>query len=392
VTDRITERVHRPRDRKQRIVVAAAQLFRDRGYHNVSLADVAASVGITAPALYKHFRNKEELLGYAVAHGLGDLDAAVATAATLEEFVAARVAAARERHTLVALWQREARHLPADQRRELRRRVIGIGDRLALLVKGARPELDDGDAAFLAWALLAVFSSFANHRITVPRREFQQLLRRLAHEVVGFHFLQATPPVGDVDSAAGPSNEITLLRRERLLVSAIRLIDERGYQSVSMTDIGAAAGITGPSVYKHYPAKSDLLVAAMVRAHERLRIAMTQALHDASDPQDAFDRLLRAQIAFTDEHRNLTGVLISERAQLPEADRQRFDRAQRDVLETWVSVLDAAYPGLGPAQARIVLNADFAVINQLVRNRRVSERPDLSEQLVALTTRLSAAR
>ncbi len=36
-----------PRDRKQQILAAAGELFREHGYHNVSVAQVAAAVGIT---------------------------------------------------------------------------------------------------------------------------------------------------------------------------------------------------------------------------------------------------------------------------------------------------------------------------------------------------------
>lgn len=44
----------RPRDRKQQILAAASELFRERGYHNVSVSDVTTRVNITASALYRH--------------------------------------------------------------------------------------------------------------------------------------------------------------------------------------------------------------------------------------------------------------------------------------------------------------------------------------------------
>jgi AcrR family transcriptional regulator len=48
----------RPRDRKDRIAQVAAELFCARGYHGVSLDEIAAAVGISAPAVYRHFPNK----------------------------------------------------------------------------------------------------------------------------------------------------------------------------------------------------------------------------------------------------------------------------------------------------------------------------------------------
>lgn len=43
----------------------------------MSVADVAAEVGITAPALYRHFRNKPDLLHNAVQAGIDSLVATV---------------------------------------------------------------------------------------------------------------------------------------------------------------------------------------------------------------------------------------------------------------------------------------------------------------------------
>jgi AcrR family transcriptional regulator len=48
-------------DTKQNIVKTALRLFLERGYERTSLNDIAGEVGITKPAIYHHFRNKDEL-------------------------------------------------------------------------------------------------------------------------------------------------------------------------------------------------------------------------------------------------------------------------------------------------------------------------------------------
>jgi len=45
------------------ILAAAAALFRARGYASTSMQEIADAVGLSRPALYYHFKNKEELLG-----------------------------------------------------------------------------------------------------------------------------------------------------------------------------------------------------------------------------------------------------------------------------------------------------------------------------------------
>src|SRR5579862_4698701 len=121
----------RPADRRERILAAASALFADRGYHSVSAADVAAAVGISAPALYRHFRGKQELLYHVVQAGLSSLDATVTRADGLADMLTAMSAGAVQRPGLATLWQREARHLPDGEREQLRRCLSQIAARMA---------------------------------------------------------------------------------------------------------------------------------------------------------------------------------------------------------------------------------------------------------------------
>lgn len=44
---------------KQRIVEEALNLFSTKGFHSVTVEDIAKAVGIKAPSLYKHYKNKQ---------------------------------------------------------------------------------------------------------------------------------------------------------------------------------------------------------------------------------------------------------------------------------------------------------------------------------------------
>src|SRR5690349_12874152 len=55
----------RPKDRKAQIAQVAAELFCARGFHGVGLDEIAAAVGISAPAVYRHFENKYAILVFA---------------------------------------------------------------------------------------------------------------------------------------------------------------------------------------------------------------------------------------------------------------------------------------------------------------------------------------
>lgn len=55
----------RERDRavkREAVLRAAARAFAERGYHNTSLEDIAASLAVSKPTLYHYVSNKEEML------------------------------------------------------------------------------------------------------------------------------------------------------------------------------------------------------------------------------------------------------------------------------------------------------------------------------------------
>src|SRR5258705_13535686 len=63
-------------------------------------------------------------------------------------------------------------------------------------------------------------------------------------------------------------------RKERILVAAAALGARRGFDAISMADIGAEAGIVGSGVYRHFHSKTAILVAMADRVMDRL---MTRA-------------------------------------------------------------------------------------------------------------------
>lgn len=57
---------------RNRLLVAAVKLFADRGYEASSMRELAAEVGVKAPAIYNHFESKTDVLSAAVDYALSD--------------------------------------------------------------------------------------------------------------------------------------------------------------------------------------------------------------------------------------------------------------------------------------------------------------------------------
>ena len=62
----------------------------------------------------------------------------------------------------------------------------------------------------------------------------------------------------------------TVSRRQQLLATAAELFAARGFHGVSVGDIGAACGVSGPALYRHFPSKDAMLAEMLVSISEEL--------------------------------------------------------------------------------------------------------------------------
>ncbi|MFC9896104.1 TetR/AcrR family transcriptional regulator [Nocardia sp. NPDC127579] len=352
----------RPANRRELIVAAASELFYRKGYANVAMGEVAEAVAIGPSALYRHFRGKHGLLATVVAGALQTLDDALAVARP--DQVAATLATTVLGHRQVGvLWRRESRHLVDAERAAFRVQARRIGGRTAELVGTARPELAAQQRDVLAWSALSVANSVSFHSLSLPEPEFSALLTDLVGRV-----LDATPTaLGASDEPARRAPLAARSRREAILVEATKLFARQGFTGVSVEDIGAGAGIAGPSVYNHFAGKADILAAAIVRGGEWLRMDLNRALARAADPQDALRRILHSYCAFGFENPHLVQTLVSETRHLPTAEQDRARAAQRAYIAEWVYLLRKVHPEWEPVAARVRVQAVQVMVNDTAR-------------------------
>ena len=377
----------RPANRRQLIVAAAADLFSRSGYAGVGMGDVAEAVAIGPSALYRHFRGKQDLLAAVVGGALTTLgDAITAAENDQSSDVAATLAAVVLRHRGAGvLWQREARQLAGGDRAKFRAAVEQIASRFAALIRARRPGLGAREADLLAWSGLAVATSVSLHSLVLPEPEFTTLLGGLIATVVDTPIqLPPSPP------AQSPKTRSlrTHSRREAILSEATKLFAANGFAGVSTEDIGEAVGISGPSVYNHFAAKSDILVAAMLRGDEWLRIDMHRAFAVASDPRDGLNRLLGSYCAFVLDNPHLVQVLVSEAEHLPEPQRHRTRAAQYAYIAEWVGLLREVHPQWDAVRARIRVQAVQTMMNDIALTRSLRHRGGFDSALVAIGTEL----
>lgn len=373
----------RPRDRRRQILAAAAARFWLLGYHQVGMADVATAVGIAPSALYRHVRGKEELLLAILDEHLARIERLVAEPAG-GDLVDGLAALTLERREFGLLWERESGHLPDEARRAIRHRLRAV----AGVVAARCAEPDPATADLRAWAALSVVDSPSHHRYELDDARFRALLAGAARAVLATPLPPATGPSAD---PARPGVLAPASRREALLAAATRLFGERGYPAVGLGDIGAAAGIAGPSVYRHFTTKADLLLRTLHRGNEALWLGLHHALGRARDAPDAVARLAADYTAFVADNPEIVSVLVSQVIHLPAPSRDELRRSQRDYVAEWVALLTAARPGLPAPEARVLVHAALALINGLTRVPHLAVQPGARARIAALAEAVLAA-
>ncbi|WP_177228804.1 MULTISPECIES: TetR/AcrR family transcriptional regulator [Amycolatopsis] len=371
----------RPRDRKQQILDAAARQFWQVGYHQVAMADIAEAVDIGASALYRHFRGKQDLLVAVLDRTLVELDRLTREPRDLAATVEALARLALERREFGTLWGRDLASLPDDDRAALRSRLNAITVRVTKAVAAEFAHRAD-EARLRTHALYAVLSSPSRHHVELAPDDFVRLLTQAAAAV-----LRAPVPAHDVLPGApkpGAAPQLPASRREAILAAAIRLFDRRGYSAVGITDISAAASLSGPVIYRHFGGKTEILVAALTRGNEAIWLALHQALAAADSVADALDRVLDSYATLAAELPATISVLLSEIISLEEADRERFRRYQQAYVHEWAVLLGRSRPELAETDVRVLVHAALSVVNHFVGVHRLATRPHLASEAAAL--------
>ncbi len=149
-------------------------------------------------------------------------------------------------------------------------------------------------------------------------------------------------------------------RRQEILEIAVGLFATRGYHGVSMDDIGAAAGVTGPALYHHFAGKEAMLVG---RAQPGQRGAAGRRPGPGRGAprrrrRGAGSRWSTSTSTFALANPAVIALHLHELDRLPEEPRRQIRRLQRLYVEEWVGVADRrcapswppARPGCSPTR------------------------------------------
>jgi len=144
-------------EHRTRIMTAAARLFRQRGFDDVTVAEVMKEAGLTHGAFYGHFPSKEALIGEAVGHALplklGDPGLRRSAAEFADGYLSVKHRDNRASSCLFSSLGTEAARGSAELRHSMTASVRRRIDHLSAGAAGATPQ-QKRRAAIAAWSAM----------------------------------------------------------------------------------------------------------------------------------------------------------------------------------------------------------------------------------------------
>ncbi|HVC14759.1 MAG TPA: TetR/AcrR family transcriptional regulator [Acidimicrobiales bacterium] len=169
---------------------------------------------------------------------------------------------------------------------------------------------------------------------------------------------------------AGRGNAGRGNRKEQILGCAARLFATRGFHGVSVDDLGAAAGVTGPALYRHFRAKEDILAELLVGVSQRLLEGGRQRVDSAADAAAALAALVEFHVEFALDEPDVITVQERDLANLP-PDASRAVRAlQHDYVSVWADVVEQL-TACNRAQGVAAAHAAFGLVNSTPHSARL---------------------
>jgi AcrR family transcriptional regulator len=190
-------------------------------------------------------------------------------------------------------------------------------------------------------------------------------------------------------------------RRQQILSTAADLFAARGFHGVSMGDIGAAVGVSGPALYKHFAGKEDILGQCLLHASDQLLAGARELLSDGREgggtraaverpSPDGADAALVALIArhadFALDNPALIVIQEREWGALGAETRAQVRKHQLAYVDVWTDALRPLRPDLGATEARAAVQAAFGLLNSTPHSARIGR-----DAMRTLLTRMARA-
>jgi AcrR family transcriptional regulator len=144
-------------------------------------------------------------------------------------------------------------------------------------------------------------------------------------------------------------------RRDQIIEVATQLFNERGFHATGIDDVGAAAGITGPGIYRYFASKDEILIAVFDRVWMMLKEAIEASR--TLEPIDALDHLMARHVRLSVVHRAEFTLLAHDLRYLPSSYQTLARTNHATYRDAWADAIVTVRTEITLDEARLMTTA-----------------------------------
>jgi len=133
-------------------------------------------------------------------------------------------------------------------------------------------------------------------------------------------------------------DSLRINRCEQILDAAVKLFAKHGYSDADTQLLANELGVGKGTLYRYFPSKRELFLAAADRVMQRLRERIDGCIQGIVDPLERIATALRTYLAFFGEHPDYVELLMQERAQFKDRNEPTYFQHRKVQRERWRSV------------------------------------------------------
>jgi AcrR family transcriptional regulator len=176
----------------------------------------------------------------------------------------------------------------------------------------------------------------------------------------------------------------TVDRERMILDAAATVFYEKGFHGVGVDELGTRAGMSGPTLYRYFSSKEEILAALFNEAMDEL-VSATAIVHD--DPMADLARLIRHHVSYAVSQRQLVNVYQREDRSLTGPWKRHFNHRRKQYVTRWEAIVARCAPGATPDQVAALTQAVLGMIFSIADwPPQTAGIPGLAELIVGFTT------
>jgi AcrR family transcriptional regulator len=178
--------------------------------------------------------------------------------------------------------------------------------------------------------------------------------------------------------------EAPLPRRQQLLGIAGQMFARQGFAGTGVYEIGEAAGVTGPALYRYFANKQAILDALIVESMERL-LKSVQGIASDPEPELWLDKLIDVRMDFSfGPDRYAFIVRRNEQDTISKGALRKLAAMEEVYWAEWLRVMAALRPGVSTTVLRRAIYAVHVFIGYLALEEHLDDIDDVRAHMAAM--------